>query len=98
MRTERNRDGTFNVWMSRDEYRELPRQAHSGLAEVALRLMGDCGLRVAEVPDVTAEDSLCSSSWTRLSGVENGTAEDSRSHSRIPSQPSAMIRRGRPVG
>jgi integrase len=56
MRTERNRDGTFNVWMSRDEYRELPRQAHSGLAEVALRLMGDCGLRVAEVPDVTAED------------------------------------------
>jgi integrase len=56
MRTERNRDGTFNVWMSRNEYRELPRQAHSGLAEVALRLMGDCGLRVAEVPDVTAED------------------------------------------
>lgn len=56
MRTERNRHGTFDVWMSRDEYRDLPRQAHPGLAEVALRLMADCGLRVVEVPDVTAED------------------------------------------
>jgi len=52
MRTERNKDGTWNVWMTRDEYREIPRQAHSGLAEVAIRLMGDCGLRVAEVLDV----------------------------------------------
>lgn len=56
MRTERNKDGTWNVWMNRDEYRELPRQAHSGLAEVAIRLMGDSGLRVAEVPDVTPGD------------------------------------------
>jgi len=52
MRTERNKDGTWNVWMTRDEYREIPRHAHSGLAEVAIRLMGDCGLRVAEVLDV----------------------------------------------
>ena len=52
MRTERNRDGTWNVWMSRDEYREIPRHARSGLAEVAIRLMGDCGLRVGEVLDV----------------------------------------------
>jgi integrase len=52
MRTERNKDGTWNVWMAREEYREIPRQAHNGLAEVAIRLMGDCGLRVAEVLDV----------------------------------------------
>jgi integrase len=55
VRTERNDDGTFNVWMSRDEYQELPRQAHSGLAEIAIRLMGDCGLRVGEVLDVTPQ-------------------------------------------
>ncbi|ELZ76063.1 hypothetical protein C456_04525 [Haloferax volcanii DSM 14919] len=56
MRTERNKDGTWNVWMNRTEYRELPRQAHSDLAEIALRLMGDSGLRVAEVLDVTPND------------------------------------------
>ena len=38
--------------MSRAEYRELPRAAHSLQAEIALRLMGDCGLRVAETLDV----------------------------------------------
>lgn len=54
MRTERNKDGSWNVWMSRDEYTELPRAAHSLQAEVAIRLMGDCGLRVAETLDVTA--------------------------------------------
>lgn len=48
MRTERNKDGSWNVWMSRDEYQELPRAAHSLQSEVAIRLMGDCGLRVAE--------------------------------------------------
>jgi len=53
MRTERNRDGTFNVWMSRDECRELPRATDTFQQEIALRLMGDCGLRVAEVLDVT---------------------------------------------
>jgi integrase len=53
MRTERNRDASWNVWMTRDEYAEIPRHAHSDLAEVAIRLMGDCGLRVAEVLDVT---------------------------------------------
>jgi len=53
MRTERNRDGTFNVWMSRDECRELPRATDTFQQEIALRLMGDCGLRVAEALDVT---------------------------------------------
>jgi len=53
MRTERNRDGTYNVWLSRDEYRELPRATDTFQQEIALRLMGDCGLRVAEVLDVT---------------------------------------------
>ena len=38
--------------MSRDEYREIPRAAHTYEREVAIRLMGDCGLRVAEVLDV----------------------------------------------
>ncbi|WP_227132316.1 site-specific integrase [Halorubellus salinus] len=56
MRTERNRDASWNVWMTRDEYAEIPRNAHSDLAEVAIRLMGDCGLRVAEVLDVTPGD------------------------------------------
>lgn len=52
MRTERNKDGTYSCWMSRSEYQEVPRQASSFEREIALRLMGDCGLRVAEVPDV----------------------------------------------
>lgn len=56
MRTERNRDGTWNVWMSRDEYRELPRSASSLKSEVAIRLMGDTGLRSFEVPEVTPGD------------------------------------------
>lgn len=52
MRTERNKDGSWNVWMSREEYRELPRATASFQEEIAVRLMGDCGLRVAEVLDV----------------------------------------------
>lgn len=55
MRTERNKDGTWNVWMSRDEYHELPRSASSFQREIAIRLMGDCGLRVAETLDVAPE-------------------------------------------
>ena len=56
MRTERNKDGTWNVWLSREEYRELPRQARTNVEEIAIRLMGDCGLRVSEVLDVTPSD------------------------------------------
>lgn len=56
MRTERNRDGTWNVWLSRGEYRELPRSASTLKAEVAIRLMGDAGLRSFEVPEVTPGD------------------------------------------
>jgi len=52
MRTERNKDETWNVWMSREEYRALPRAADSFEREVAIRLMGDCGLRAFEVLDV----------------------------------------------
>lgn len=55
MRTERNRDGTFNVWMNRSEFEQLAREAKSQRREIALRLMGDCGLRVGEVPDVCPE-------------------------------------------
>ncbi|WP_255149773.1 site-specific integrase [Halorarius halobius] len=56
MRTERNKDGSWNVWMNRTEYHEIPRQATGPIEEIALRLMGDCGLRVAEVLDVTPSD------------------------------------------
>lgn len=56
MRTERNRDGTWNVWMTREEYRELPRHASTLKSEVAIRLMGDAGLRSFEVPQVTPDD------------------------------------------
>lgn len=52
MRTERNKDGSWNVWLSRDEYELLPREASSFQREIAIRLMGDCGLRVQEVLDV----------------------------------------------
>lgn len=52
MRTERNKDGSWNVWMSREEYQVLPREAESFQREIAIRLMGDCGLRVNEVLDV----------------------------------------------
>lgn len=38
--------------MSRKEYRELPRATETFEQEIAVRLMGDCGLRVAEVLDV----------------------------------------------
>jgi len=56
MRTERCKDGTYNVWMSREEYRELPRATDTFQQEIAIRLMGDCGLRVAEVLDVQPRD------------------------------------------
>lgn len=52
MRTERNRDGSFNVWMSRGEFWAIRREAETHEHEVAIRLMGNCGLRVAEVLDV----------------------------------------------
>jgi len=55
MRTERNRDHSWNVWMAREEYQVIPRQAESFRQEVAIRLMGDCGLRVGEVLDVRPE-------------------------------------------
>jgi integrase len=42
--------------MNREEYRELHRQAADPINEIAIRLMGDCGLRVAEVLDVTPAD------------------------------------------
>ncbi|WP_407661648.1 hypothetical protein [Haladaptatus caseinilyticus] len=56
MRTERNKDGTYNVWLSREEYLAIPRAADSFKHEIAIRLMGDCGLRVTEVLGVTPLD------------------------------------------
>lgn len=55
MRTERNRDDSYNVWMTRDEYQVLPRSTDDWEHEIAIRLMGDCGLRRAEVLDVCPE-------------------------------------------
>ncbi len=52
MRTEQNKDGSWNVWLSRSEYEALPRMASTFEREIAIRLMGDCGLRVQEVLDV----------------------------------------------
>jgi len=56
MQLERNRDETFNVWMSRDEYRHLPRNARDYSHELAIRLMGECGLRVKEALNVSYSD------------------------------------------
>jgi integrase len=73
MRTERNKDGTWNVWMSRSEYHELPRSAASFKREIAIRLMGDCGLRVAETLDVTPGDIKRTSDGAHhLLNVESG--------------------------
>jgi integrase len=55
MRTERNKDGTWNVWMTREEYHEIFRSASTFQREIAIRLMGDCGLRVAETLDVAPQ-------------------------------------------
>lgn len=41
--------------MSREEYHELPRATPPMQAEVAIRIMGDAGLRVAETLDVRPE-------------------------------------------
>lgn len=30
MQTERNKDGTYNVWMAREEYRRIPAAAEPG--------------------------------------------------------------------
>jgi len=43
--------------MHREEYRHLPRYAPSTKAELAIRLMGDCGLRVAETLSVSYDDT-----------------------------------------
>jgi len=60
MRLERKADGSFKVWMSRDEYIELVKYAGDGgphpIEEIALRLMGDCGLRISETLDVCYDD------------------------------------------
>ncbi|WP_202979393.1 site-specific integrase [Natrinema versiforme] len=39
--------------MSRDEYQQLVHHTESLEEEIALRLMGDCGLRIGEVGDVS---------------------------------------------
>lgn len=49
MEIDRNRDGSSRVWMDREEYRVIPQTAQSTAREIAIRLMGDCGLRVSEV-------------------------------------------------
>ncbi|USZ71258.1 site-specific integrase [Natronosalvus halobius] len=56
MRVERNADGTYNVWMSRNEYQRLVRCTESTEEEIALRLMGDCGLRSKEVLNARYSD------------------------------------------
>lgn len=36
MRTEHNKDGSFNVWMSRDEYQQSPAQPARGIGRSPL--------------------------------------------------------------
>lgn len=52
MRTEQNRDGTYKVWMTREEYHVIPQETDDWEHEIAFRLMGGCGLRRSEVLDV----------------------------------------------
>ncbi|AFK20661.1 hypothetical protein HFX_2997 [Haloferax mediterranei ATCC 33500] len=42
--------------MTRGEYHHIPRNANNWMEEIALRLMGDCGLRVEETLHVTPGD------------------------------------------
>jgi len=46
MRTERNKNSSWNICSSRSEYEVLPREAETVKQEVAIRLMRDCGLRI----------------------------------------------------
>lgn len=50
---ESNKTGRSRVWLSKSELERLYEQAEDDMRkEIALRLMGDCGLRSAEVLDV----------------------------------------------
>lgn len=56
MQLEQNKDRTWNVWMTRNEYQHLPRNARDYAHEIAIRLMGECGLRVEEATNVRYAD------------------------------------------
>lgn len=71
MRTERNQDGSYNVWMSRDEYHEFPRGTGTFEQEIAIRLMGDCGLESPKssmsTPRISAGNPMASTSNSKSS-------------------------------
>lgn len=56
MRTEKNKDGTRKVWITREEFDVLLNEAESGEERIALLLMGKVGLRVSEVLSVCYAD------------------------------------------
>lgn len=56
MRTEKNKDGTRKVWITREEFERLLSEAESGEKRIALMLMGLVGLRVGEVLSVSYDD------------------------------------------
>lgn len=56
MRTEKNKDGTRKVWMTRDEFQNLLNTAKSTEIKISLMLMGNVGLRVSEVLNVSYRD------------------------------------------
>lgn len=56
MQTEATRGGGRKLWLTRDEYTEAVRAVDVWEKEIAVRLMGDCGLRVSEVVCVTYND------------------------------------------
>lgn len=82
MRTEKNKDGTRKVWITREEFEMLLNEAESGEKRIVLLLMGKVGLRVGEVlrvcyADVSrtsdGEDFLLSIDGTKdTSGEYNG--------------------------
>lgn len=56
MRTEKNKDGTRKVWITREEFESLLETVESTEKEIAIALMGKIGLRVGEVLDVSYND------------------------------------------
>jgi integrase len=77
---ESTETGRSRVWLSKSELERLYEQAEDDMRkEIALRLMGDCGLRSAEVLDVKYEHiEEVEDSDRYLLYIPNGKGEKSR--------------------
>lgn len=56
MQTEATKDGSRKLWLNRSEYRDLLERIDDWEKEIAVRLMGESGLRVGEVVGVSYND------------------------------------------